>query len=517
MSISRVIKSVAVIGGGPAGIVTLNELLHTSKSGVSTLKSGKLPIDPAFYKVVCFEQNPTWGGVWNYFEKPDPKLPSNLNCNYSNPDNIYEIPDIPKNPILEKTNFNEPFIKESAKTFCEEVKWQRNAAYKDLFTNIPEKYMKFSYHDYKGLKSNNLLSPLITSKDVKRYLDDVIDNYDLKSNFRLNSSVENVEKLDDVWRLTIRQKEYNSKTEKWYYEYFDAVVSANGHCSVPFIPTMTNLLEFNEKFPNVISHSKAFRNSSSYQGGDVLLLGSGTSSIDLAQYIIPKANSVTISQRSQSVYEWIKECFEKSPEVDFKPRIKQFLPEAGKVEFIDGTIKSFTQIILGTGYHYHWPFLNKSDEIVKIYHDPGSCNPVNKIGNLFLYAFSTTDNTFATVGIPTINLMFHNMEYGAIAIAGVFSGAKKLPHVDTQLEWDAKRTQTDEPEVPHRFQGFHLDKLDDQLFEPLFDLAPLERERPLVKGQCREPDFKDSNKTLQNIYLGLKSGEFKESDILEKV
>lgn len=515
MSIARVIKSVAVIGGGPAGIVTLNELLHTSKSGVSTLKSKQRPVDPAFNRVVCFEQNSNWGGVWNFFEKPDPKLPSNLKCNYSNPDNIYERSDKPNGTILEKTNFKEPFVKESTKPFCDEVKWQRNAAYKDLYTNIPEKYMKFSYHDYTGLKENELISPLVTSTDVKGYLDEVIDQYDLQKHFRLNSTVENVEKVDDGWRLTIRQKDYNSKTEKWYYEYFDAIVSANGHCSVPFIPTMPNLLEFNEKYPNVITHSKAFRDSNEYKDGNVLLLGSGTSSIDLAQYIIPKANSVTISQRSQSVYEWIKECFEKSPEVDFKPRIKQFLPKTGEVEFIDGSIKSYSHIILGTGYHYHWPFLKKEDEIVKVYHDPESSAPVNKIGNLFMYAFSTKDNTFATVGIPTVNLMFHNMEYGAIAIAGVFSGAKKLPDMKTQLKWDAARTQTDEPDVPHRFQGFHLDKLDDQLFEPLFSLAPLERDQPLIKGQWGGDDFDVSNKKLQDVYLGLKNGDFKESDILK--
>lgn len=515
MSIAKVIKSIAVIGGGPAGIVTLNELLHTAKSGVSTLKTGVRPIDPAFKKVVCFEQNPTWGGVWNFFEKPDPKLPLDLSCNYSNPDHIYEKTQIPAGSLLEKTSWQNPFVQESKKYFSEEVKWQRNAAYKDLFTNIPEPYMKFSYHEYKELKTNEHISPLVTSSDVRGYLGSLIQKYGLEPHFRFNTTIERVEKAGDSWKLTIRQKDNQTKTEKWYCEYYDAVVAANGHCSVPFIPTIPGLVEYNEKYPGAVSHSKAFRDSNEYQDEDVLLLGSGTSSIDLAQYIIPKAKSVTISQRSQSVYDWIKECFEQSPELDFKPRIKRFLPETRQVEFIDGSVKAFDHIILGTGYHYHWPFLNKEDNIIKVYHDPESCSPVNKIGNLYMYAFSTTDNSFATVGIPTVNLMFHNMEYGAIAIAGVFSGAKHLPSLESQLAWDATRTQTETPEVPHRYQGFHLDKLDEQLFEPLFALAPQGRERPLVKGQWGGQDFDVSNRTLQNIYLGLKNGHLKECDILK--
>lgn len=513
MSIQRVIKSVAVIGGGPAGITTINELLHTGQGGFSTLKTGARPQKCAFDKVVCFEQNSNWGGVWNYFEKPDPRLPL-LQGNYSNPDTIFERSKLPAQSSLEKTSYGSPFEQVSSKKFEDETKWQRNAAYKDLFTNVPEKYMRFSYLDFSDLKINENIHPLVTADDIMKYLDDIVDKYSLKDHIRLNSSVENVEKLDDCWRLTIREKEFDSNSEKWYYEYFDAVVAANGHCSVPYIPQIPNLNEFNDKHPNVIQHSKSFRNSDDYLDGDVLLLGSGTSSIDLAQYILPKAKSITMSQRSASVYDWIRECFDQSPEIDFKPRIKQLLPETKQVEFVDGSIKSFDHIILGTGYHYHWPFLNQKEEIVKVFNEPTSTNPVNKIGNLYMYVFSVVDNTFATVGIPTLNLMFHNMEYGALAIAGVFSGAKKLPDLERQLEWDASRTQIEEPEVPHRFQGFPLDKLDEQLFDHLYSLAPIDRERPLVRGQCSQSEFDESNNALKNVYLSLKSGKVKECDIL---
>lgn len=522
MSIQKAIKAIAIIGGGPAGIACVNELAHVSLTGESFISKGVKPSSPAFDKIVCFEQNSKLGGVWNFFKKPDLKLPplDVLNFGkYNKPNHIYEYPQFPKQNLLKNTSVLNPYITTSSKSIEEEVRWQRNAAYKDLFTNIPEKFMKFSYTQDKSISKGRFLEPLLSSNDIKLYLDGIIEKYNLLNYFRVNSGVELIEKVvkddgDEKWVLTIREKAGFSHTEKWYKEEFDAVIVANGHCNVPFIPKTPGLNEFVSKYPNILRHSKSFRNPNEYKGKDVLVCGSGTSSFDLLQYILHIAKSVTISQKSKSVYGWISDCFDQCNDVSFKPRISKFLPETGQVEFTDGSVSKFDHIILSTGYHYFFPFMKEKDEYVKIYDDDNLNSQVNKIGNLYLYTFSTVDNTFATVGIPTFGLMFHGMEYSAAAIAGVFSGAKQLPEKEIQIKWDDQRTKIDEPEVPHRFQGFFLDKVEEQLLNPLYNLAPAGRQNPLPKDSWNSSEVDESIPALKKAFFALKSGRYNSEDIL---
>lgn len=511
-------KSVAVIGAGPGGIATINELSHVSASGVSTLEANIKPDTPAFDKIVCFEQNDTIGGVWNFFPSPDPKLPS-LDIlktgNFGDPDSIYESSTKFQNGELDGKTESNPFVKTSDKFANDELRWTKNAVYKDLFTNVPEKFMKFSYTPYQFNSKGKILQPLITFDDVRSYLTGIVEKYQLLEYFRFNSSVEFIEKnkTNNKWTLTIRHKPRFSKVEKWYTEEFDYLVLANGHCNVPFIPQIENLSKFVEKYPDIISHSKSFRSVEPFAKKKVLLCGSGTSSADLAQYLLPIAESVTISQRSESTYAWIKECFQKSPELIFKPRIKRLLPDTGAVEFEDGTIDSFDHIILSTGYHYHFPFLPKDEPYIKIYNNDNT--QVNKIGNLYLYTFSIIDSTLATVGIPTTSFMFHSIEYGAAAVAGVFSGFKKLPNIDDQIKWDKNRTDRLEAEVPHRFQGFFNDKVNEQLWDPLFQLASKGRTCPIEVDNTDVNEVITADGALIKAYLSLKSGKFTPEELLK--
>lgn len=527
MSIARNIKSIAVIGAGPAGIACVNELAHVACNGVSSLEEKVKPAqgDAAFDKIVCFEQNDKIGGVWNFFAKPDPKMPSlNMlkNDKFNTPDGIFEYSKFPTASALKKTSPVAPFVKVTDKTLEEEFKWNKNAAYKDLFTNIPERFMKFSYTPYENISRGRFLEPLVSIDDVRKYLEKIVEEYSLSNYFRTNSSVELVEKDEKTnkWVLTIRKKPRFSKIEQWYTEEFDAVVVANGHCNVPFIPKTEGLSDFVTKYPNVVRHSKSFRNASDFANGRVLLCGSGTSSADLTQYLAPIAKSVTISQRSKTVYSWIEECFKCSPDVQFKPRIKRYISDdptkPQTVEFEDGTFGQFDHIILSTGYHYHFPFLPKSKEYVKIYNDSyNSQSPINKIGNLYLYTFSIKDNSLATIGIPTLGLMFHAMEYSAAAIAGVFSGFKKLPSLEEQTKWDDSRTKIKEPEVPHRYQGFFNHKMEEQLLNPLFSFAPGGRTVPLVKENVSATEAEKSNPALIKAYQALMSGKYTASDLLK--
>lgn len=54
--VSLNINSIGIIGGGPGGLASLYEFLNTSKDGESTIGTDKRPINPAFSKIVVFEQ-----------------------------------------------------------------------------------------------------------------------------------------------------------------------------------------------------------------------------------------------------------------------------------------------------------------------------------------------------------------------------------------------------------------------------------------------------------------------------
>jgi len=73
----------------------------------------------------------------------------------------------------------------------------------------------------------------------------------------LSTTVERAEKVGGEWVLTLR-KEKAGKNH-WWQERFDALVVATGHYNVPWFPEIPGLLEYDERFPGRILHSKHFR------------------------------------------------------------------------------------------------------------------------------------------------------------------------------------------------------------------------------------------------------------------
>lgn len=102
---------------------------------------------------------------------------------------------------------------------------------------------------------------------VAGYLDDLIAPY--LNLVTLNTTLEKLEKDGEVWVLTLRQTGRESRGEKvdyWWTERFDAVIVATGHYTVPFVPAIPGLKEFQEKLPGRLEHSKQFRDINEYVG-----------------------------------------------------------------------------------------------------------------------------------------------------------------------------------------------------------------------------------------------------------
>lgn len=51
----------------------------------------------------------------------------------------------------------------------------------------------------------------------------------------LNTTVEDLTRHNDQWKLTLRRYDAVEKVDIWWAEHFDAVVIANGHYSVPYV------------------------------------------------------------------------------------------------------------------------------------------------------------------------------------------------------------------------------------------------------------------------------------------
>lgn len=101
----------------------------------------------------------------------------------------------------------------------------------------------------------------------------------------LNTAVEKTEKRDSEWVLTLRRS--GPETDYWYQESFDAVVVATGIYSVPKIPSIKGLVEYNWAFPGRALHSKYFRSTRPYKNkvwSSTLVMDRKLTSIDRPRY-----------------------------------------------------------------------------------------------------------------------------------------------------------------------------------------------------------------------------------------
>lgn len=432
------IKNIAIIGGGPCGLVALNEFLHTANDGSSTIKNPgsnhPLPTNPAFPKVTVFERNPDIGGVWYYSNSPDIEFPQGVD-QYSEPQNITgrnHIPDF-------KGNYTEPYVKSASLP-----SWKSSALYDCLFTNVPIHCMTFSSGSDVGYKNvgpeKNQYYPFVNHHQVEDYLQAYASANHLRKFIHFNTTVEKVSKEADKWIVTVSQR-IGDKIE-WHTETFDAVLVINGKSNVPYIPEIKGLAEYARK--GTIMHSKSFRDFDSLKGKSVLLVGSSISSVDLLQYLIPLCSDVGISINSddpnalsKGIYKWIDDILQdKKLPVNRYAKISEF--KGDDVIFTDNTKGHFDKIIFATGYHLYCPFLDFPENkwLSGLYFKDASIKgPIHQVPNTYLWTFKLEDPTLAFLGVPPTGYFFTEAEANAAGVAGIWSGAHSLPKREEQQDW----------------------------------------------------------------------------------
>lgn len=529
------IASVAVIGGGPAGLESIFELLHTSKDGKSTVKADTLPENPAFSKVVAFEQQDNIGGVWNIkLDQPDHPLPPAQflqNANYNDADAIHPVKqNIVAPESLAESSVDNPVITEP---HGDELQWSKSAIYDGLFSNVPKRFLRFSKIPFeeeekivkraeKIVKESNkdnddiniagLIKPFINYKQVQQNITNFAKKYDLTKHVRVNTEVESVVKdqLANKWTLTLRHFNPSTKKDEWYQEQFDAVIVASGHYSVPFIPKIPGLAEYALKFPNSIIHNKSWRSPEPYANQNVLFVGGSLSSIDILQYVYPIANKTYVSRRKrEQIFQWLQNAAESDGIVN-KPGIARFLPETKEIEFTDGSkINDVDKIILATGYHWHYPFIQPKDKYISLSKpDPsqnGTASSFSRVKGLFQHTFTIEDPTLAFVGVKLTTLKWPTIEASAAAVAGIWSNAKQLPPKEEQIKWEQKLVERNGDNSAFHYTPW--DKVKQEFVDEVIEFAPEGRENPLSESIEYIDEVKDSAAVLEGMFFKLKNKE----------
>ena len=289
----------------------------------------------------------------------------------------------------------------------------------------------------------------VSQSVIADYVHSAAAESEIDGSLKLNTRVESVEKETGEdgggggWRLETSTLEDSPLGPQYLHEsfVFDAVVVANGHYHATNIPEIPGLKEWKESFPTRIQHSKLYRRAASFQDQNVLIIGAGVSSTDMARELGGVAKTVFQSSRG-GPYDLSSHLlpdnaarvagihsFEGLTTSESLPTLETAIP--GTVVLTDGTrLCNIHRVILATGYHSSLPFLRSfhNDNISSAEADDRVLITDGlQTHNLHKDIFYIPDPTLAFIGIPFHTATFSFFEFQAVALAEVLIGRVSLP------------------------------------------------------------------------------------------
>jgi cation diffusion facilitator CzcD-associated flavoprotein CzcO len=149
-------------------------------------------------------------------------------------------------------------------------RFEESSIYPYLHTNIDSIPMEFSQEKIPTERSELSIAthgpdtPFRHWEVIRRYIAGLVERRGYEDFISYNTSVELAEKVGSEWKLTLRKE--GKEKDYWWVEYFDAVVVANGHYNVPYIPAVKGLEEFEKARPGSVLHSKHYRGRDQFRG-----------------------------------------------------------------------------------------------------------------------------------------------------------------------------------------------------------------------------------------------------------
>jgi cation diffusion facilitator CzcD-associated flavoprotein CzcO len=389
-------KSIAIVGAGPSGVAAAKYLLA----------------EKAFDKITLFEQRSKPGGIWTY-------TPDHID------EDLFTIPQVNphgKNQDVSrgthqnsKSNGTIPSAKQINTSFVSPM-------YQDLETNIPRGLMGFQGLDW---PEDTQLFP--THETVLEYIEDY--GKDVQHLVHYSTQVTNAEPTskspDSTWRVHTR----NFATSEEQDLEFDALIVANGHFIVPYVPDIHGIRAWNAKFPDAITHSKYYRRAETYQAKKVIVVGNSASGADISNQIAPHCRIPLLwSSRSTSLFSATHgSADEKRRSV---PPIKRFIAETQGVEFEDGSVEeNIDAVVFATGYFYSFPFLQN----VK----PDLITDGSHVNHTYQHLFYAPQPTLSFLTLNQRVIPFPIAEAQASVLARVYSGRLGLPSREQMRGWES--------------------------------------------------------------------------------
>lgn len=150
-----------------------------------------------------------------------------------------------------------------------QLRFSESSVYPYLETNVDDVAMSFSQEPIpdqrsewsKSMHGSN--TPFRHWTVIRDYLESLAKRNGYEKFVSYNTTVERAEKVGDEWKVVLRKE--GEDTDEWWVEWFDAVVVASGHYSVPYIPRTPGLEEFAKAKPGSVLHSKQFRGREGYR------------------------------------------------------------------------------------------------------------------------------------------------------------------------------------------------------------------------------------------------------------
>lgn len=396
------VKSVAIIGGGPAGLITLDALL----------------LENTFDVVRLFERRSEAGGCWVFDPAP--------------PEKIHDVKKLHRRQAFEHDELPEKvpaFVPKSLKQ-----RFMDTATYSYLETNVEATVMEFSKEPFppggtdRSIAKYGKDTPFRHNTVVKGWLQDLYKKKGYHDHVVLDTSVELVDKIDGGYDVTLRK--FGFRKDYVWKEHFDAVVVATGHYDVPYVPDIPGLQEFIDNPKNIAIHSKAYRSREFFRGKKTVVVGASVSAMDAVQDILAVAQTPVYSSQRKNTkgHLYFGDVAFKHPAVEVRAEIVRIDNETNTLHFNDDTSLSGVEaIIFGTGFSYAYPFLKDIDLTG------------NRVNNVYQHIFTIGEPTLAFVGAIQAGLTFKAFEWQAVAAARVLAGNAELPSIDEQKEWQRKK------------------------------------------------------------------------------
>lgn len=410
-------RSVAVVGAGVSGVATA---VHLQRAGLD---------------VTVYERTSRAGGVWVFDERvaKDAAYPSVLPSIGDSPDDESSV----------RSKRCDSPMGEDAGSLDHDASLHHappGPCYKGLKNNVSTTEMEMQCHAWKSGTED-----FVSQSVLADYIQDAAIANDIQRLVQYDTKVEQITKSGSSWTVRTSKLDHSpyGGTDRSEREHnFDAVVVACGHYHACNIPDIPGLSQWKRALPDRIQHSKLYRRPDHFKDRNVLLVGAGVSSTDIAKELGLVAKTVYQISRG-GMYDLPSHLLPANA-ARIRGTIKAFerlegletslqdqAPIPGTITLESGQqICDIHHVILCTGYHVSLPFMRQhhADHLRSAEADDKVLvTDGQQTHNLHKDIFYIPDPTLAFVGVPYHVATFSFFEFQAIALAQVFAGNVPLP------------------------------------------------------------------------------------------